>query len=305
MVDFGQYTVNGITAGAIYALVAVGFSLVWSARRTLNFAHGAFHMVGAYTAYLALSTVDDVAGASTATKVAVLALALAAGVAVAVGLSSVTYLGIYRPLRRAADSAPFIATLALGILLAEVVNLRTPSSVTIVPQALPADRFEFGGVTVSYTQVGVLAFALVLIVALQLFIRRTRTGRAIRAMATDNDAAILMGINTELLFYVTLTVATAIAVVAGVLVASYFVVINPFLGLGAAIKGLTAAVLGGLGNLNGAIIGGLALGLIEAHATSLFSGSWKDILALLALVAVLIVRPQGLLGAAGSVPNRA
>lgn len=296
MSNFLQSTLNGLSVGALYSLVAVGFSLVWACRRTVNFAHGSFYTAGAYATFLVLSGMTGTTGgASVGAFLVAILLSTAVGGLLGAGI----YYSLYLPLERSrtAEATPYIATLAVGAVIAASLHLLYSQNVSIVPHALPEGRVKILDAQISYTQIGILTLTLVSMLALHAFLTYTRHGRAMRAMSHDSVAAELMGIRVQRLFLLSLVVSSGLAAAAGGLVAEYYGVIDPNMGLAIAVKGLTAAVVGGLGSVFGAVAGGLLVGLGEAYLTNLGAGPWKEVVVFGLLIAVLLIRPSGLLGA--------
>ncbi len=290
MERLAQLLVDGLTLGAIYALIALGFSLVWAAIRNINFAHGEVYMLGAFGA---LVTARAMSGANPAL---LLAAVIVVGAAVGtVGGAAIERIA-FRPLRNAPDVVPVIATLGIGIALSNGVRIVSGSGFNRFPEQIYTTRQVLGPVRVSLMQVLVISLALLLMGGLAYFLLRTSAGMRLRAMAMDIEMTTLMGVNVNRTILLTFAVAGALGGIAGSMVAVYYGVVTFSMGFLAGVKGYTVAVLGGIGNMAGAVVGGLVLGVTESMAAGLISSRWKDVIALGLLITMIIVRPDGLLG---------
>lgn len=290
METIAQLLVDGLTLGSVYALVALGFSLIWAAIRNINFAHGDIYMLGAFGALVA-------AGLLPGLPLPVLLVAVLAAGAVIGGLAGAAVERIcFRRLRDAPEVVPVIATLGIAIVLQNAVRITSGSGIRRFPEQIYTSRQLVGPVRVSVMQVLVIGLAVLLMVALAAFLLRTTTGLTMRAMSMDLEMTTLMGVNVNRTILVTFAVAGALGGVAGAMVAVYYGVVTFSMGFIAGIKGYTVAVFGGIGNMAGAVVGGLVLGVTESMAAGLISSRWKDALALALLVLLIIVRPDGLLG---------
>ncbi|HEX5598169.1 MAG TPA: branched-chain amino acid ABC transporter permease [Micromonosporaceae bacterium] len=300
--NFGDLTTTGLTIGAIYALVALGYTLVYGVLKLINFAHSEVFITGAFAALwtwqaLGLNQNSAVSGAG------IIALYLLVGIVVAAlasgGVAAVVEQVAYRPLRRrnAPRLAFLITAIGVSIVIAELFGVFTRRVGKGVPTILPNDPlFSIGTVEIYPVQVLVLGAALLMMIGLDLFINRSRVGRGIRAVAQDQNTAALMGINKDRII---LTVFIAGGLMAGVAGVLYNVRIGSVVyhaGFLLGIKAFTAAVLGGIGNLRGALLGGLLLGLTENYAAELFGNQWRNLVAFVVLVVLLMFRPTGLLG---------
>ena len=295
---FFQQLINGLSLGGIYALIALGYTMVYGIIELINFAHGDVYTLGTFFS-LAILTALGVSG-----EVHGIALV---GVALVTILGSMLLCGIvgvlierlaYRRLRNAPRLAPLITAIGVSFILENVMQLwRGPSPVPF-PQVIPNPSFALGGVEISAKQVLAIGFAIVMMVALQLFVTRTKTGKAMRATAQDRDAAQLMGINVNTTIAVTFLIGSALAGAAGFASGVYYGTTWFFNGFEAGLKAFTAAVLGGIGNIPGAMLGGFLIGLIEAIATQYVpqGAQWSNVVVFSVLVLVLIFRPSGLLG---------
>ncbi len=295
---FLQQVVNGLSLGGIYALIALGYTMVYGIIELINFAHGDVYTLGTFFS-LAILTGLGVSG-----EVHGVALV---GVVLFTLLASMLLCGIvgvlierlaYRRLRNAPRLAPLITAIGMSFILENVMQLwRGPSPIPF-PQVVPNPSFALGGVDVSAKQIFVVLLAIAMMVALQLFIYNTKIGKAMRATAQDRDAAQLMGININTTIAVTFLIGSALAGAAGFVSGMYYGTTWFFNGFEAGLKAFTAAVLGGIGNVAGAMLGGFTIGLIEAMATQYVpqGAQWSNVVVFSVLVLVLIFRPSGLLG---------
>ncbi|MFF1793748.1 branched-chain amino acid ABC transporter permease [Kitasatospora sp. NPDC086009] len=302
MHDLPQQLANGLILGALYGLVAIGYTMVYGIVQLINFAHGEIVMVGGFgalTAYLALP------GGTTLWLA--LPLMLIAGVLVSTLTAVAAERFAYRPLRTAPRLAPLITAIGLSIVLQQLVFSFYPDAkkARVFPK-IPGDPFELGSVTVQRSDIFLIIAAPLCMLALGWFVTRTRSGRAMQATSQDPDTAKLMGIDTDRIIVMAFAIGAAFAAVAAVAYGLRSGQIDFRMGFLLGLKAFTAAVLGGIGNIYGAMLGGVALGLAEALATGyiqhlpgmhLFGGgAWKDVWAFVLLILVLLVRPQGLLG---------
>ena len=306
---FAQQMVNGLSLGAFYALIAVGYTVVYGIVQLINFAHGEIFMMGAFGA---LSVALVIGGGGQVTALWLLPLMLVGGIAVAVVMALLTERLAYRPLRNAPRLAPLITAIGVSIFLQEAIRL----GYGILPgfplargnvqfpriEGVTGEAFNLNGVLVQRATVFTWASLLVCAVFLFFFINFTRIGRAMRATSEDPDTARLMGINVDRIIMVAFAVGAALAAVAGVAWGLRYGNIDFRMGFLAGLKAFTAAVLGGIGNIWGAVVGGLVLGVVETLATTYIptqfgEPAWKDVWAFALLIVVLVFRPQGLLGA--------
>lgn len=282
-----QQLMNGLLLGAIYALVALGYTLSYGVLKLINFAHGDIFMVGAFVAY-------TVSMWSRLPFLATFLLAMAGAALVGVLVERFAY----RPLRKANRSTQLISTLGMSIVLQNLAMLIWGSHTLRFPTVLPTSTFNLGPATVSTIQILVVGVALLLMVALRLLIYHTRLGRAMRAVSQDSAAAQLMGVNLNRIIGATFALGSALGGAAGVLVAIYYNSVVFTMGYSVGLKAFVAAILGGIGNIPGTLVGGFLLGVAEAlGAAYLFSG-YKDAFAFLVLILVLLIRPAGLFGRA-------
>ena len=290
-----QQLANGLTIGAIYALIALGYTMVYGVIQLINFAHGEIFMVGAY---LALSVVlllgfPSMAGAG------LLGLLVLCAVAGMVGCGLLGF-GIerfaYRPLRQAQRLAALITAIGVSFFLQNAVMLLYGATDRRFPPLVPSVRWEVFGITVTLLQLVIWVSSGVLMVSLQFLVMSTRLGKAMRAVAQDPKACQLLGIPVNRVIAVTFVIGSALAAVGGMLFGLYYNTINFHDGYLTGLKAFTAAVLGGIGNIPGAMVGGIVLGILEGLGAGYLSSQWKNVFALLVLVGILLFKPTGLFG---------
>jgi branched-chain amino acid transport system permease protein len=297
---FAQQIVNGLVLGSIYALVALGYTMVYGILGLINFAHGDITMIGAL---VSLTIVQLLAAAGVP---APLVLVLAGGTAVLVcailGLSIERI--AYRPLRRAPRLAPLITAIGVSILLQYSAALIWGKQYISLPQIIEPAQFTILGAQLTSLQAAIFLLACLIMAGLLWFIKTSRMGRAMRATEQNPDVAGLMGVNTNSVIAFTFVLGSAIGAIAGLMVVLYYGLGHYFMGFMLGLKAFTAAVLGGIGNVGGAVLGGLLLGIIESLAAGyigdltggVLGSNYRDIFAFLVLVLVLVLRPSGLLG---------
>jgi branched-chain amino acid transport system permease protein len=301
--QFWSLTIGGITSGSIYALVALGYTMVYGVLRLINFANSEIFMLGTLGALYASKWLGIEPGAdSVQTGIVLVGVFLACLVAAMMfsGASAVALERIaYRPLRKrgATRLAALISAIGASFAIAEFVGLRRGLDQEGFPRLVERDEvFSLFGTPVRTDQIIVIVGALAMMVALDQFVNRTRLGRGIRAVAQDSETATLMGVNIDRVVMLTFLLGGIMAGAAGLFFIFFFEVTRYNIGFVIGVKAFTAAVLGGIGNLRGALLGGLALGLIENYGSALWGAEWKDPIAFLTLVLVLMVRPTGILG---------
>jgi len=287
--------VNGLTIGSIYALIALGYTMVYGILFMINFAHGEIFMFGSFAGFAVLVyfTREGLAGSY---PVVSILLAFAGAMVVSGLLGAVLERIAYRPLRNAPRLAPLISAIGASIFLQNVMMLVVQARMQVYPDILPERFLAIGPATISYFQIFILASSLVLMVCLILLVRKTRMGKAMRAVAESREAASLMGIDVNRVILHTFIIGSVLAAAAGVMVGIYYTQINHMMGFIPGIKAFTAAVLGGIGNIGGAMLGGLFLGMVEALGVLVMPAEYKDVIAFGLLVLVLIFRPKGILG---------
>jgi len=292
---FIELLFSGLTRGSIYALIALGYTMVYGIIGLINFAHGEIYMIGAYTA-LIVSTVLSIYGLPPLTILVLTSLAAALWAA-AYGFT-VERLA-YRPLRNAPRLSPLISAIGMSIFLQNFVLLAQTSDFQPFPSLIPELAFmEPFAAIIGSKDLIILAVAALVMILLTFMIKFTRTGKAMRATSQDRKMALLVGINVDNIISITFIIGSALAAIGGLLIASHVGQINCSIGFIAGIKAFTAAVLGGIGSIPGAVLGSFVLGLTEAFATGYVSSDYEDAFAFALLVFILIFRPAGLLGKA-------
>jgi branched-chain amino acid transport system permease protein len=291
--------VNGLTSGAIYALVALGYTMVYGIIELINFAHGDVFMVGVFASIFVLTEILGQSGSTTDVVQAVLILAATFAFTMAIiGVLGVVIERIaYRPLRNAPRLAPLLTAIGVSFILQNIIQILYGPSPVSVPQVIPPmNRIAIGDVSIGVVNVFVIVVAVVLIVALQMFVTRTRMGRAMRSTAQDREAAALMGVDINRTIAVTFLIGSALAGAAGVVHGQYFGNVQFNLGFQAGLKAFTAAVLGGIGNIPGAALGGFIIGFLEITMAAIGLFEWSEVAVFGVLILVLVFRPAGLLG---------
>jgi branched-chain amino acid transport system permease protein len=301
---FLQQIINGLVLGSIYALIALGYTMVYGVLGIINFAHGEVLMIGAMVSLsllrLILSLTSDLPGWLT------LLIVLPVTMAVCAVLSYWIERIAYRPLRNAPRLAPLISAIGMSILLQTIAMLIWSRNPMTYPQLLPSSPIELGttGATITGKEIVIIAVALAVMCGLLFLVEKTKLGRAMRATAEQTQIAALMGVNPNRVISITFMLGGALAGLAGVMIASNYGNVHFYMGFIPGLKAFTAAVLGGIGNLQGAMLGGLLLGLIESLGAGyigeltggVFGSNYQDIFAFLVLILVLVLRPTGLLG---------
>jgi branched-chain amino acid transport system permease protein len=292
--DVLQQIANGLILGSFYALVALGYSMVYGVIKLLNFAHGDIYMAGAFAGFLVLGVVSPYLGADWPGIVVAMAASM-----IAVGLLGVLIERVaYRPMLQAPRLSILITALAVSMVLSNGGLALTGGQFEAFNTDLDFDGFDLGDVHVTWTQLVLVCSSLVLMLALHLFVSRTMYGKAMRAIAIDQDACRLMGIDVNRVIALTFFIGSALAAAAGTMAGVYYGSIYYFMGFLIGLKAFTAAVIGGIGSIPGAMLGGLLLGLLEAFATEIpgVGTAWKDVFVFAILILLLVFRPTGLLG---------
>jgi branched-chain amino acid transport system permease protein len=294
-----QQFVNALTIGAIYALVAIGYTMVYGIIELINFAHGDVFMVGAFTSMFVLTDIFGQTGSATSMPQAVFLIAGTFLITMSVmGVLGVTIERFaYRPLRNAPRLAPLITAIGVSFILQNVIQIIYGPSPVNTPQVIPPTaRIEIGSFSIGVINVFVITVSVSLMIALQLFVNRTRLGRAMRSTAQDREAAQLMGVDINRTIALTFFIGSALAGAAGVVQGLYFGNITFNLGFQAGLKAFTAAVLGGIGNITGAALGGFIIGFVETTAAAYGLFVWGQAMVFAVLIITLVFRPSGLLG---------
>jgi branched-chain amino acid transport system permease protein len=291
-----QLTIDGITLGGVYAVIALGYTMVYGVLRMINFAHGELFMMGAFAGVYTLQGFEDHSSLNDSAPGLTIATAIFAGILTAVILAIIMERVAYRPLRRAPRLAPLISAIGVSILLQNIMLRVTNARREVFPQVFPRGNIEILDVNVTYIRLFLVGLSLLFLALLYLFIQRTKTGTAIRAVAEDRDTAALMGIDVDRTIVLTFVAGAALAGAAGVCYGMFVTTASSSMGFLPGIKAFTAAVLGGIGSVPGAVVGGYFLGLSESYATRLIGAQYKDVVAFALLVTVLVFRPWGFFG---------
>ncbi|GAB0114914.1 branched-chain amino acid ABC transporter permease [Acidisoma sp. C75] len=292
MSQFLQLAIAGLTTGSFYALIALGYTMVYGIVRLINFAHGDIFMVGAFLGWTVLSAV----AASHLPWGIGLLLALVIAMALTGGLGVIVERFAYQPLLSAPPLSILITALGVSLALENGVLVIVGPGFQTYPHLISMAGFSLGGAQISYAQIGIIVVSFLLMAGLYLFVHRTFIGTAMRALAVDRDAARLMGINVERVIQITFFLGSSLAAAAGVMEGLYYTEINFFMGFIVGLRAFTAAVLGGIGNIPGAMAGGLLIGLLEAFSAGYISSRWTDVIVFLVLIGTLVIKPTGLFG---------
>ena len=297
---FLQQLINGLTLGSVYAVVALGYTMVYGIIQLINFAHGELVMIGAMVAF----TLIGVLVPTGLHPLLIVLIATACAVPVCMAVAYAMERLAYRPLRRAPRLAPLITAIGVSIILQHLALLVWTRNNLAYPQIIKTVSYQVGGATITNVQIAIMAMSVLMMVGLALLVYRTRLGTAMRATAQNAQVAGLMGIDINRMIAATFVIGAALAAVAGVMVGSYYGIAHYQMGALLGMKAFAAAVLGGIGNLPGAMLGGLLLGVVEALGAGyigdltgdVFGSNYQDVFAFLVLIAVLVFRPSGLLG---------
>ena len=288
---FLQQLANGLTLGAIYALIALGYTMIYGIIQLINFAHGEVFIVGAY----AVLSVALLAGAALPWWVALLACGLGA-IAICTALGTVIERAAYRPVRASPRLNALIIAIGTSFVLQNALMLLYGATDRQVPRLIPFIRWNLGGITVTLAHVVIWTASAAVMAGLQLLVMTTRIGKAMRATADDRTACALLGIPVDRVIAATFMIGSALAAVGGMLFGLHYGTINFHDGYLVGLKAFTAAVLGGIGNIPGAMVGGLVLGLLEGLGAGYLSAQWKNVFAFVLLVVLLLFKPTGLFG---------
>lgn len=297
--QLAQQFINGLTIGGVYALIAIGYTMVYGVLSMLNFAHGELYMIGGFTGWWVLQ-IFSVHHVPVMNAALLISLMILASMAVSALLGFAVERIAYRPLRGAPRMNLLLSSLGVSIFIQNFILYFQGAKVKVfhVSHLIPAAlrSVEIGGVVISFMRILVIVVCFVLMLALTLIIKKTNIGKSIRATAQDIEAASFMGIDTNKIIITVFLIGSALGGAAGILVSLLFTQVDYYVGFQAGLKGFTAAVLGGIGSIPGAMAGGLLLGICEALAVTFFPSAYKDVVAFTILILVLIFRPQGLLG---------
>jgi branched-chain amino acid transport system permease protein len=297
---FIQQIINGLVLGSMYALVALGYTMVYGIINLINFAHGEVLMFGALISW---TVVTAMAGSGLPGWLLML-ISLPVAIVICCTLNFTIEKVAYRPLRNAPRLAPLITAIGMSLLLQTIAMILWKPNPKPYPSLLPAEPFDIGGAVISVTQILILGLTAVILATLTWLVNRTKLGRAMRATAENPRVAALMGVKPDFVISATFVIGAALAAVAGIMWAANYGTVQHTMGFTPGLKAFTAAVLGGIGNLAGAVVGGLLLGLVEALGAGylgeltggVLGSHYADIFAFVALILVLTLRPAGLLG---------
>lgn len=287
--------------GSVYALVALGYTMVYGILGLINFAHGDVVMIGAMVALMAVQVLLVAAFPPVLVLLVSVLIAIAVSMVLGYGIERIAY----RPLRNAPRLAPLITAIGVSIVLQTLAMIIWGREYHAFPQLLPNVSHDIGGAIINNVQIAIVLVAIAVMLGLMLLVHRTRLGRAMRAVAENQTAASLMGVNVNNVISITFMLGSALAAVAGIMISANYGVVHYYMGFLLGLKAFTAAVLGGIGNLRGAMLGGVLLGLIESLGAGyigvltggILGSHYQDAFAFLVLISVLIFRPSGLLGA--------
>ncbi|QKJ67344.1 branched-chain amino acid ABC transporter permease [Deefgea piscis] len=299
---FLQQIINGLVIGSIYALIALGYTMVYGIMQLINFAHGEVVMIGAM---VTITCINFLLGHHfNLSGPALLMVGLLMAIPVSMVLGYTIEKVAYRPLRRAPRLAPLITAIGVSIVLQQLAMLIWGRNYRPFPAILPTEVYSIGGASITQVQVAIVVLTLLLMVGMYFLIEKTKMGRAMRATAQNPEVAKLMGVNVNHIISMTFVIGSALGAMAGVMVAANYDQAHAYMGFMIGLKAFTAAVLGGIGNLGGAVLGGLLLGVIESLGAGylgdltggVLGSNYKDILAFVVLILVLVFRPSGLMG---------
>jgi branched-chain amino acid transport system permease protein len=294
MTEFFQQLINGLAFGSILALIALGYTMVYGILRFINFAHGDIFMLGAFAGfYLAPKIAAVLPTPSISSGLAVMGLAMAICAVIGVVIERLAY----RPLRRSPKLTVLITAIGVSLLLEYAGQLVFGAAPKSFPALIPVYHLpSLGGLSINSNQIIVLGVTLLLLAALRFVVLKTKIGMAMRALSFNPEAAALMGVNTDAVISFTFALGSALAAAAGILWAINYPAIEPLMGILPGLKAFVAAVLGGIGNLPGAVLGGLIIGITETFVSGYISSTYRDAIAFAILILILLVKPSGLLG---------
>jgi len=294
--EFFQHFMNGLTLGGVYALIALGYTMVYGILKFINFAHGDVLMVGAYIGLFVFDALRGSAPLGAWTFFAFFIAMIISMILTAI-LGMVIERVAYKPLRKASRLAPLLSAIGVSFILSNGAAWAWGTQSRKLNYPFDNTPFEIGGVVITPHQILILVVSIVMMIALKLFVDRSRMGKAMRATSLDQDTARLMGINVNVVISLTFAIGSALAATGGMLIALDFKC-YPTMGIMLGLKAFVAAVVGGIGNIGGAMLGGITLGLLETFGVAVFGipQAMKDTISFAILIIVLLVRPQGLLG---------
>ncbi|ACI19830.1 branched-chain amino acid ABC transporter permease [Dictyoglomus thermophilum] len=280
-----QQIINGISLGSIYALIALGYTMVYGILRLINFAHGDIYMLGAFIGFFALGSWD---------------MPFAIGLIVAMLLTAIIGILVeklaYKPLRNAPRISLLITAIGVSFLLENIMVLLVGATPRAFPQKIPTEVYLIGNIIVTNKQIIILSVSIFLMLFLQFVVNKTKIGRAMRAVSQDKEMAQMLGVNIDNVISFTFALGSALAAAGGVLVGMYFNKIEPYMGIMPGLKAFVAAVLGGIGIIPGAMLGGFIMGIAEVLVSAFISSTIRDAIAFIILIVILLVKPTGILG---------
>ena len=282
---FITYLINGISLGSIYAIIALGYTMVYGIAKMLNFAHGDVIMIGCYVVFMTMSGMN---------MNPLLSVILAVVVCTVLGV--IIEKVAYKPLRKASPLAVLITAIGVSYLLQNIALLIFGADTKSFSSVVPLQNIKIGGITITGVTVVAVLACIVIMIGLMIFIKKTKAGQAMLAVSEDKDAAQLMGVNVNGTISLTFAIGSGLAAIAGVLLCSAYPTLTPYTGSMPGIKAFTAAVFGGIGSIPGAFIGGILLGFFEILGKAYISSQLSDAIAIAVLIIVLLVKPTGILG---------
>ena len=286
MVEFLQQLLNGLSLGAIYALIALGYTMVYGIILLINFAHGDIMMVGAYVGFFSITMLGS-------NVIMAILFAMLACAVLGVLIEKIAY----RPLRNSTRIAALITAIGASLFLEYVtIFFLTPQQRVFPAEAFPLHQYQIIGLYISNNYIFIIILAVVLMVLLQYIVKHTRAGKAMRAVSLDREAAMLMGISVDKTISFTFALGSALAAAAGVLIGLYYGTINPLMGIIPGLKAFVAAVLGGIGIIPGAMVGGFVMGILETMVSGYGSSMYRDAVAFGVLILILLIKPTGIFG---------
>ena len=285
MTQFLQQTINGLSIGSIYALIALGYTMVYGIIKLINFAHGEIFMFGAYMGMLGITMLG-----------LPFYLAFIFSMIITAVLGVVIERVAYKPLRKSNRITALITAIGVSFLMQNLMLRIMGSKIYAFPQAIENKFYTFFGLRINLIQIIIFVVSILLMIALQILVQKTKLGRAMRAVSVDKDAAALMGVNVDGIITITFAIGSALAAAAGIMVGLYYIRVYPFMGFTPGLKAFVAAVFGGIGIIPGAMIGGFSIGLIETYVAGYGSTLYKDAVVFGILILILLIKPSGLLG---------
>ena len=282
---FITYLINGISLGSIYAIIALGYTMVYGIAKMLNFAHGDVIMIGCYVVFMTMSGMN---------MNPLLSVILAVVVCTVLGV--IIEKVAYKPLRKASPLAVLITAIGVSYLLQNIALLIFGADTKSFSSVVPLQNIKIGGITITGVTVVAVLACIVIMIGLMIFIKKTKAGQAMLAVSEDKDAAQLMGVNVNGTISLTFAIGSGLAAIAGVLLCSAYPTLTPYTGSMPGIKAFTAAVFGGIGSIPGAMVGGILLGIIEILGKAYISSQLSDAIVFAVLIIVLLVKPTGILG---------